>query len=421
MNKLLKTPSRNNWPVVIIAGGNFIELYDFTLYGFFAPVIAELFFPSESQTISLLATFSGFALGFFIRPIGAILFGHIGDVYGRRPALILSLGLMGLSTLTITLLPSYQQIGFLAPTVLLMCRLLQGLSMSGEVAATLTSLAEHAHPKHQGLLSSLVHVSGISGMIAGSLVATLVHWSLTTEDIMLWGWRIPWLMGALGCIVLASLRIKSGSPENTKKPEQAPIHQVLRKHKMDMLRVGVLNALNGTCFFMVFIYINTYWSEHLFFSRTQALAINTGNMVLMVLAIPLAARLADWIGARKVIIKAVITGIIGIVPCYWLMTQPEPWKVVVGQLAFGVLLAAIYGSGAILSTRLLPSSVRMTGLALGYNTAQGFLGSLSPMIATWLVSTTKIAFSPVLYLLVIYLTGIILLRKLPANLDRPAK
>ncbi len=148
IRKLLRVSSSGNLPIFAIAGGNFIELYDFTLYGFFAPVIAELFFPSESQTISLLASFSGFALGFFIRPLGAILFGHIGDVYGRRPALILSLGLMGLSTLTITLLPSYQQIGFLAPTVLLMCRLLQGLSMSGEVAATLTSLAEHAHPKH---------------------------------------------------------------------------------------------------------------------------------------------------------------------------------------------------------------------------------------------------------------------------------
>ncbi len=123
---------------------------------------------------------------------------------------------------------------------------------------------------------------------------------------------------------------------------------------MDMLRVGVLNMLNGICFFMVFIYINTYWSEQLFYSRTQALAINTSNMMLMVLAIPLAAGIADQIGARNMIIKAVIAGIIGMVPSYWLMTQPELWKAVVGQLAFGLLLAAIYGSGAILSARLLP-------------------------------------------------------------------
>ncbi|ELT99659.1 hypothetical protein CAPTEDRAFT_102645, partial [Capitella teleta] len=174
MRKSNKCSQITSLPIIKIVGGNFLELYDFTLYGFFTPVIAELFFPSNSQTISLLATFSAFTLGFFIRPLGAILFGHIGDIYGRRPALILSLGMMGASTLAIAVLPSYQKIGLLAPIALIICRLFQGLSMSGEVAATLITLAERAQPRHQALLSSLVHVSGISGMVAGSLIATLV-------------------------------------------------------------------------------------------------------------------------------------------------------------------------------------------------------------------------------------------------------
>lgn len=207
--------------------------------------------------------------------------------------------------------------------------------------------------------------------------------------------------------------------EERKTPEHTPISEVIHKHKMDMVRVGVLNMLNGTCFFMVFVYINTFWSEQLFYSRSLALAINTGNMMLMVLAIPLAARLADQTGARCLIIKAVVTGIIFMVPAYWLMTQRELWKVIAGQLCFGLLLALIYGSGAILSVRLLPPPVRTTGLALGYNTAQGFLGSLSPVIATWLVSTTGVTFSPVFYLLVIYFVGIAILWSLPARLDKP--
>ncbi len=411
--------SKKEIPVAAIAGGNFLELYDFTIYGYFAPVIARLFFPAESQMVSMLATFSAFALGFFIRPLGAVVFGHIGDVLGRRPALILSLGLMGLSSLIIAVMPNYQQIGILAPLALIVCRLLQGLSMSGEVAATLISLAERAKPQRQGLFSSLVHVSGISGMVIGSLTATLVHFALPEDAVESWGWRLAYFAGALGCIVLAWIRIKWCFSEVRRAPVKPPISLVCREHKMAMVRVGVLNILNGTCFFMVFVYINTYWSEQLFYDRAFALAINSCNMLLMVLMIPFAGLLSDRVGARIIMTRAVVAGIFMVMPSYWLMTGPELWKVVIGQFGFSLLLAFIYGSGAVLSARLLPSPVRMTGLALGYNTAQGFFGSLSPVIATWLVGVTGIATSPVLYLLAIYTFGLAMIWRLPVTVDRP--
>ncbi len=408
-------------PVAVIAGGNFLELYDFTIYGYFAPVIAQLFFPAESQLLSMLATFFAFALGFFVRPLGAVIFGHIGDVWGRRAALTISLSLMGGSSLMIAVLPGYQQIGILAPLGLMVFRVLQGLSMSGEVAGTLVSLAERARPERQGLMSSLVHVSGISGMVAGSLTATLVHFLLPVDAVELWGWRLAYLAGALSCIALTWLRIRLVVPDVRNIPEHLPVVQVCRSHKMAMVRVGMLNLLNGACFFMVFVYINTYWSEQLAYDRALALAINTCNMLLMVLMIPLAGWVSDCSGARIILLRAVVAGIIAVIPCYWLMTGPELWKVVVGQLGFSVLLAFVYGSGAVLSARLLPAPVRMTGLALGYNTAQGFFGSLSPMIATWLVGITGIPVSPVFYLLAVYLCGLVLLWQMPSRVDRALK
>ncbi len=410
-----KPPKNEKTAFFILASGNFLELYDFTVYGYFAPVIAQLFFPSDNPLTSLLATFFGFTLGFFFRPLGAIIFGHIGDVWSRSIAITISLTLMGLSSLTIALLPGYQQIGGLAPLLLLLLRVIQGLSMSGEVAGALVNLSERAPPKRQALMSSLVHVSGIGGMVAGSLTATLIHFLLIPDAVESWGWRAAYLIGAVNCILLAGLRVKLIIADEPARAGNVPVIEVCQHHKLAMLRVGILNLLNGACFFMVFVYINTYWSEQFSLDRASALAINTSNMLLMVIMITAVGWLSDKVCVHRLLLRAIITGCFAIVPCYWLMIEPQCWKMVVGQFGFSLLLAFIYGCGAIMSVRLLPRHVRMTGLALGYNTAQGFFGSLSPVIATWLAGNTGNPLSPAIYLLAVYITGLALLWPIPAQ------
>ncbi len=392
-------------------GGNFVELYDFTVYGYFAPVIARQFFPDNNATAGLAATFLTFALGFLIRPLGAILLGHIGDQYGRRQALLLSLWIMAAATLCMALLPTYPQTGLYAPAGLILLRMLQGLSMSGEVSGTLVMLGESARQNREGLYASLVHVSGLTGILAGSVIAMVIHIALPDPMIEDYGWRLAFLVGATGCIVVAILRYYL-PPNKHNKPERLPIRLVMEQFKMPMIRVMAINLLNGVCFFLIFIYINVHWSEHLALDRSLSLTINSANMLLMVLLIPLFGHLADQFSAIQLLWRVATTGLLLYIPLYWLINSPILWLVTLAQTVFSILLAGFYGSSAIVCFRLLPEPVRMTGLALGYNLAQGVFGSLTPVIALWLTTVTQVPEAPIIWLMATTIIALLLINRL---------
>ena len=407
---LNKTNARTR-DLLATLGGNFVELYDFTVYGYFAPVIARQFFPDDNATAGLAATFATFALGFLIRPFGAILLGHIGDQHGRRQALLFSLWIMAAATLCMALLPTYSQIGWYAPATLILLRMLQGLSMSGEVSGTLVMLGESATQNRKGLYASLVHVSGLTGILAGSVLAMLIHIALPEAMIEVYGWRLAFLIGAVGCMIVAMLRYYLPSGTHN-KPERLPIRLVMTQYKMPMIRVMAINLLNGVCFFLIFIYINVHWSENLALDRSLSLTINSVNMLLMVLLIPLFGHLADQYPAIQLLWRFATTGLLLYIPLYWFINSPILWQVMLAQTAFSILLAGFYGSSAVVCFRLLPEPVRMTGLALGYNLAQGVFGSLTPVIALWLVTITQVPESPVVWLMATTAIALLLIKHL---------
>ena len=408
---MLNKPNTRTRDLLATLGGNFVELYDFTVYGYFAPVIARQFFPDNNATAGLAATFITFALGFLIRPLGAILLGHIGDQDGRRQALLFSLWIMAAATLCMALLPTYSQLGWYAPAGLILLRMLQGLSMSGEVSGTLVMLGESAKENSEGLYASLVHVSGLTGILAGSVIAMVIHIVLPDAMIEAYGWRLAFSVGAAGCIVVAMLRYYL--PPNThNKPDRLPIRLVMEQFKMPMIRVMAINLLNGVCFFLIFIYINVHWSEHLALDRSLSLTINSANMLLMVLLIPLFGRLADHYSAIQLLWRFATTGLLLYIPLYLLINSPILWQVILAQTAFSILLAGYYGSSAVVCFRLLPEPVRMTGLALGYNLAQGVFGSLTPVIALWLTTITQVPEAPVVWLMATTILALLFIKHL---------
>ncbi len=183
---------------VVISGmiGNGLEWYDYALYGHMAAIISKLFFPSDDPFTSLIATFGVFAAGFAMRPIGAILFGYVGDRYGRKTSLAFSILLMAIPTAAIGLLPTYAQIGIWAPILLTVIRLLQGLSLGGEFSGSITFMVEHAPPDKRGIIGSAAVVSLVAGMLLGSLMATIFAKALSPEDFESWGWRVPFLLAS---------------------------------------------------------------------------------------------------------------------------------------------------------------------------------------------------------------------------------
>lgn len=383
---------------LIIAGtiGNVLEWYDFAVYGFFAHEIGQVFFPSNDPVTSLIAAFGAFAVGFFMRPFGALVFGHIADCYGRRTAMSLSVLCMAFPTFIIGLLPGYAVIGPAASIILVLMRMLQGISVGGEFSTSLLYLVEHAPAGRRGFSGSWGAAGASGGTLAGSAVGAIVNRLLSPEQVATWGWRVPMLLGL--AVGLGGLLIRKHLPEEkVEKPEKAdapPVVIAFREHWSDMLRVASAMMMGAVGFYLIFVYLTTYLSQTVRIPLASALEINTFSMIILMLLIPWFGHLADRLGPEKIVIRAAGATVIAALPLFWLLSHPD-WRLdMLGELGFVMLIAPYQGAYPYLIVKMLPRNARCTVLSVGFNLCTGLVGGSTPMVASYLISKTNDDLAP---------------------------
>ena len=383
MNHPITKKQRAN---TILAGiaGNVLEWYDFAVYGFFAPVFAKLFFPSEDPTVSLIASFGAFAAGFLMRPVGAAFFGHIGDRIGRKKALNLSVMLMAIPTFLIGLMPTHAQIGVGATVALVLLRMAQGLSVGGEYTSSIVYLAESAPKGKRGLFASASMTGATGGILLGSLVGSLISGMLDEAELHSWGWRIPFLLGVV--VAGVGYLIRRHMPETLKEEDKAesPLKKMW-EHRREVFRVSGLNLLTAVAFYAIFVFAVTWLVDYVKEPRTTALQLNTLSMIMLLVAVPVFAWISDRVGRKPVLVAGSLGMVLLAYPLIWLMHHPDPNLILLGQSGLALLLACYIGPVPALLTEMFPGKVRVTAVSVGYNLTFALFGGTTPMVAVWLI------------------------------------
>jgi len=384
-------PSRGR---IILAGlvGNVMEWYDFAVYGYFASVLGHLFFPSDDPSVSLIAAFGAFAAGFLVRPLGGLLFGRIGDLVGRRRALILSVMAMAVPTVLIGFLPTYETIGIAAPILIVVLRIVQGLSVGGEYTSSLVFLVEHGAPGRRAFNAIWGMWGATAGILLGSGVGALLTNVLDQAEVSDWGWRLPFIVGALvagtGILVRRAIHTEAPPSQST-----SPVRDTFGRYRMSVLRVALLNVGFGVSFYAAFVYGVTYIKEIDKLPGRIAFNLNTEAMALLLVVLPVAALLSDRIGRKPMLIAGSVILAFGAIPFFHLMHSADPWTIFLGEVGF-VLAIGLLSGGLVANVELIPSAVRCTGLAFAYNASLGYFGGTTPMIAAWLIVTTGDPIAP---------------------------
>jgi MHS family proline/betaine transporter-like MFS transporter len=380
---------------IILIGliGNVMEWYDFAVYGYFATVIGQLFFPAADPATSLIASFGAFAAGFLVRPLGGLLFGRIGDLYGRRRAMVLSVVAMAVPTVLMGFLPTYETAGIAAPILIVLLRIVQGLSVGGEFTSSLIFLVEQA-PENRRAFSAVWGSWGASaGILLGSGVGWLINWWLNDAEIIAFGWRIPFILGGLIAVIGFWLR-NTLHVEMPRTQSKSPVRDVFTQYRWQVLRVALLNIGFGVAFYTVFIYAVSYIKNIDHLPEGLALRLNTWAMLLLLMVLPLAAWLSDRFGRKKVLAVACSLLVIGALPLFQLIHSSDESLILLGELSFAVIVGMVSGGIAATNVELMPAPIRCTGLAFAYNASIGIFGGLTPLLAAWLIDYTGNPIAP---------------------------
>jgi MHS family proline/betaine transporter-like MFS transporter len=390
----------------LLAGaiGNVLEWYDFALFGYFAPVFASLFFPSDHPSISLLSAFGIFAVGFLARPLGALLFGYWGDTLGRRNALAWSILLMAAPTCLVGLLPTYEVIGAAAPAALTLCRLLQGLSVGGEFTGSATFLVEHAASTQRGYVGSWAGFSAQIGALLGSGAGALLASSLTEEALHQWGWRVPFLMG--GLIALVGWYVRTRIPESPAFETirragglaASPVRDVFLAQRPAVAKVMGLVWLHGGAFYLLYVYGTTYLTTVTAMPLATVLALNTGCMTLLALLIPLTGAWSDRVGQPPLLIAGAAGLALLSYPLFHWLTSNDLLRMIAAQALLTLLIACYMGPFFAAAAELFPVPQRYTGLSVGYNVGSALFGGTAPLIAALLIEWSGNRLAPAFYL-----------------------
>ncbi len=393
---------------IVISGmiGNALEWYDYALYAQFSYIIGMKFFP-ETEFVEIL-TFAVFATGFIVRPLGGIIFGHIGDKLGRKMALVIGILLMAIPTAGIGLLPSYEAIGIAAPIILVIIRLLQGFSLGGEFSGCIAYIVEHSPPEKRGLAGSASFVSMCLGMLLGLIGAQGFTYYLSEEDLLSWGWRVPFIAGLfIGLIGLYIRNHLSESPLYLAAKKQGalsrtPLTETFTKYWREVL-IAIAVYINVTApFYTTTVFIKSYM-ETLGYEKNQGTIACGLILVTMSLIFPISAHYSDKIGRKPIIVWASVALVFSTYPIFLALHSMNFTIALLSQVIFAAIVGVYMGPVPTLLVELFPTRVRFTGVAVSYNLSAAIFGGTAPMIGAALHKITGHQIS-----LSYYLTGLAL-------------
>jgi len=384
--------------------GTFIEWFDYAAYGFLATVIAAVFFPKSDPTTSLMAAYAVFALSFVVRPIGGVIWGHFGDKFGRRNTLSLSIMIMSCSTFLVAFLPTYGQVGMWAPVLLLVIRLVQGFSASGEYAGASAFLAEYAPNRKRGLYTSVIPAAEAGGLLFASLFVAGLHTVLTSGQLLEWGWRVPFLLAAPFGLVGRYIRLqledtpKFVAMEQANHAPQAPLRELFTSHRRTMLIGFGVTCLNAVGFYLLLSYMPVYLSKELGMSDSTSFLVSTVSLASYVVMIFVMGLLSDRFGRKAMLVAACILFALFTVPLFHSLSSASIVGILLIQVALGAFLTINDGTLPCFLSESFPTRVRYSGFALCFNSANALFGGTAPLVATWLISATGNKLAPAWYL-----------------------
>ena len=381
--------------------GNVLEYYDFTLFVFLTPLISPLFFPAEDKVVSLIAGLGTYAVGFFMRPFGSLFFGYIGDTYGRKRALVLSIFMMAVPTCLIGLLPTYKQIGIAAPLLLICCRLCQGLCTGGEYNGAAIFTVENIQKTGAGLGGSFITSSSAIGSLSASVVASLVSlpWMPT------WAWRCAFLVGVVIAGVGFYLRQHVNerihfSESRQKRKAFMHLKQSLRQNVKAVLCTFGIAACSGMMYAAALRYSGIFLTTFLHWPLSESLTVVMLGTILYILLVPVGGYMADRFGEKRVMLTGAAATLLGVYPIMLLLSKANTFSKALMAEFFLVVLAAWFQSPMnALMAKLFPLSSRYSGLAFGYTTGMATFGGTMTMLATVLTHWLDNPLAPVAYLM----------------------
>ncbi len=382
--------------------GNVLEYYDFTVYSIFSLAIGRAFFPGDNEYIQILSSLAVFAVGFLTRPIGGIIFGYIADKYGRRISLITSMLGMTISTFIIGLIPEYSQIGYLAPIILVLMRLTQGLCISGEGAGAAIFILEHQQNLRPGFTAGLVHASGIAGTLCATLVGIILAILMPDEDFT---WRFAFIFGGIMGIGGFYFRLRvSETPifkmlAEKKKTLKAPFFHVIKTAKKSVFITVCLGGCASSVVYLVKAYSIVYLCNIMNYSDTTARLFLAYSAIVMMISMPLSGYISDYIGRFKMIAYSTTAILVSVLPIFMLISCDNMYKQLLALTMLAMLGGAIAGTAYIFIISLFTPEQRFTGVAFSYNLGIAIFGGTSAAISRWLVEITGLYYAPAFYII----------------------
>jgi MFS family permease len=389
--------------VIQVSSGNFLEMYDFMVFGYYAGAIAETFFPGTDHFTSLMLSLTTFGAGFLMRPIGAVILGAYIDRHGRRAGLILTLALMSVGTLGLAFLPGYAVIGLAAPLLVLFSRLLQGFSAGVELGGVSVYLAELATPGNKGFYVSWQSASQQAAVMFAALLGVLLNASLPPAALNEWGWRIPFLIGCLIIPLLFLLRRYLPETEafvrRRHHPDAREVWRTLVSNWEIVLTGVMLVTMTTVSFYLITAYTPTFGKEELHLAPgvnlTVTLLVGLSNFIWL----PIMGAVSDRIGRLPILISATSLALLTAYPgMLWLIAAPSLWRLLLVQLWLSFLYASYNGAMVVTLTEIMPEAVRTAGFSLAYSLATAIFGGFTPAICTFLIHITSNRAAPGLWM-----------------------
>lgn len=379
--------------VLRVTSGNFLEMFDFFLYGFYATYISKTFFPSDDEYASLILTFATFGAGFLMRPLGAVILGSYIDRIGRRKGLIVTLGIMALGTVLIAFVPGYATIGIAAPVLVLIGRLLQGFSAGVELGGVSVYLSEMATPGNKGFYVSWQSASQQVAIMASAIIGYLLSQWLTPAQIGAWGWRVPFF---IGCMIVPVIFVIRRSLQETDEflarkhhPSFREVLQSIGANWRIVLGGMMMVVMTTVSFYLITVYTPTFGKSVLKLSTADSLLTTFCVGMSNFFWLPVMGALSDKVGRKKILLIFTVLPILTAYPImHWLVANISFENLLVTELWLSFLYASYNGAAVVALTEVMPVQVRTVGFSLAYSLATAIFGGFTPMLSTWLIEAT---------------------------------